>query len=65
MSLKEIAPINVASKETHSIPLPKTLQEATRQFMKPDSKARDILGNAFVDHFGKTRVKTILSDACL
>lgn len=32
-----------------------SLEEATINMMKPDSIAREILGDAFVDHFGGTR----------
>lgn len=36
--------------------LAKTLLEATEQMMRPDSLARKVMGNAFVDHFGATRL---------
>ncbi|PWY69680.1 glutamine synthetase [Aspergillus heteromorphus CBS 117.55] len=35
--------------------LAKSLGEATRTFMRPESVAREVFGDAFVDHFGGTR----------
>jgi glutamine synthetase len=35
--------------------LAKSLKEATARFMRPESVAREVLGDAFVDHFGGTR----------
>ena len=35
--------------------LAKSLAEATKRFMQPDSVAREVFGDAFVDHFGGTR----------
>ncbi|KAH7103989.1 glutamine synthetase/guanido kinase [Auriculariales sp. MPI-PUGE-AT-0066] len=35
--------------------LARSLEEATAQMMQPDSIAREILGDEFVDHFGGTR----------
>ncbi|THC99629.1 hypothetical protein EYZ11_000896 [Aspergillus tanneri] len=35
--------------------LAKSLREATAAFMRPDSVAREVFGDAFVDHFGGTR----------
>jgi hypothetical protein len=35
--------------------LAKSLKEATATFMRPDSVAREVFGDAFVDHFGGTR----------
>lgn len=35
--------------------LAKSLKEATRQFMRKDSVAREVFGNEFVEHFGGTR----------
>jgi len=32
-----------------------SLEEATRQMMRPESVAREVFGNEFVDHFGGTR----------
>lgn len=37
--------------------LPKTLRDATERFVAKESKAREVLGDAFVDHFGATRVR--------
>lgn len=36
--------------------LPKTLRSATEKFMAKDSLAREVLGDAFVDHYGETRL---------
>ncbi|KAI8914864.1 glutamine synthetase [Powellomyces hirtus] len=36
--------------------LPRTLKEATDKMMAKGSVAREILGDAFVEHFGKTRL---------
>ncbi|KAJ3182624.1 hypothetical protein HDU87_007962 [Geranomyces variabilis] len=36
--------------------LPRTLKDATEKMMAKGSVAREILGDAFVDHFGKTRL---------
>lgn len=38
-----------------SIRLAKSLEEANRRFMADDSIAREVLGDAFVNHFGGTR----------
>ncbi|GAA6028010.1 hypothetical protein JCM8097_001828 [Rhodosporidiobolus ruineniae] len=35
--------------------LPKTLRDAAERFMAEGSKAREVLGDRFVDHFGATR----------
>jgi glutamine synthetase len=35
--------------------LAKSLKEATARFMRPESVAREVFGDAFVDHFGGTR----------
>ena len=32
-----------------------SLESATERMMRPDSIARDVLGNEFVEHFGGTR----------
>lgn len=37
------------------VKLPVTLEKATEAFMRPDSAARSVLGDFFVDHFGGTR----------
>lgn len=41
--------------------LPRSLEEATLQMMRPDSIAREpeIFGNEFVDHFGGTRLHEV------
>lgn len=39
--------------------LAKDLKEATTLFMAPDSLAREVLGDEFVDHFGMTRLHEI------
>lgn len=36
--------------------LPKDLKSAVHEFMAPSSHARTVLGDAFVDHFGMTRL---------
>jgi len=36
--------------------LPKTLLEATERMMRPESLARVVMGDEFVDHFGATRM---------
>lgn len=35
--------------------LAKSLKEATGQFMRKESVAREVFGDEFVDHFGGTR----------
>ena len=35
--------------------LPTSLESATIRMMHPDSIAREVFGNAFVDHYGGTR----------
>jgi glutamine synthetase len=35
--------------------LPTSLETATERMMRPDSIAREVFGNDFVDHFGGTR----------
>ena len=35
--------------------LPQSLEVATERMVRPDSIAREVLGNEFVDHFGGTR----------
>jgi len=43
-------------KKAGKIPmLPQSLQAATERMMRPDSIAREVFGNEFVDHFGGTR----------
>lgn len=45
---------NPARKE-EVILLPRSLEDATNAMMKPDSIAREVFGDDFVDHFGATR----------
>jgi glutamine synthetase len=35
--------------------LPRSLEAATERMLRPDSIAREVFGNEFVDHFGGTR----------
>jgi glutamine synthetase len=35
--------------------LPCSLEEATKAMMRPNSIAREVFGDQFVDHFGGTR----------
>lgn len=35
--------------------LPTSLESATIRMMRPESIAREVFGNAFVDHYGGTR----------
>ena len=35
--------------------LPQSLEAATERMMRPDSTAREVLGDEFVEHFGGTR----------
>jgi glutamine synthetase len=37
------------------IMLPQSLEAATGRMVRPDSIAREVFGNEFVDHFGGTR----------
>lgn len=59
LSLKDFPPTSATVQSDVNLSqwqaLPTTLLEATQNFMKADSKARKILGNEFVDHFGRTR----------
>ncbi|KAA1111623.1 hypothetical protein PGT21_006591 [Puccinia graminis f. sp. tritici] len=59
LSLKDFPPVSGSTsadiKPRRSNALPSTLHEATQRFMSPESKAREILGDEFVDHFGRTR----------
>ncbi|PLW18079.1 hypothetical protein PCANC_14719 [Puccinia coronata f. sp. avenae] len=59
LSLKDFPPVSGSPasemKPRPSNALPRTLHEATQRFMRPESKAREILGDEFVDHFGRTR----------
>ncbi|KAH9817354.1 hypothetical protein DFH28DRAFT_889981 [Melampsora americana] len=56
LELKDYPPIDSQdSTSNRPLSLPKTLEQATKQFMRPESKARIIFGNDFVEHFGMTR----------
>lgn len=59
LSLKDFPPVSGSTasdaKSSPSNALPNTLHDATQRFMRPESKAREILGDPFVDHFGRTR----------
>ena len=35
--------------------LPQSLEAATERMLRPESVAREVFGDAFVDHFGGTR----------
>jgi hypothetical protein len=39
--------------------LPRTLRDATERFVAEGSKAREVLGDRFVEHYGSTRVRAI------
>lgn len=36
--------------------LPRDLMRATEHFMRPDSLARELFGDKFVEHYGETRL---------
>lgn len=44
-----------STSDDQELRLAKSLKEATGQFMREDSVAREVFGNEFVDHFGGTR----------
>jgi hypothetical protein len=46
-----------ADDKSASRRLPKNLYEATEAMAAPDSYARKVFGDAFVDHFAATRVR--------
>lgn len=49
-------PISVLQRENKApIRLAMSLEESTRLLMKPNSIAREVLGDDFVDHYGGTR----------
>ncbi|KAF8609858.1 glutamine synthetase/guanido kinase [Ceratobasidium sp. AG-I] len=49
-------PISVLQRENKApVRLAMSLEESTRLFMKPESIAREVLGNDFVEHYGGTR----------
>ena len=45
-----------ASADLQGERLPNTLAQATERFMGKSSIAREIFGDDFVDHFGRTRL---------
>ncbi|CCU82270.1 glutamine synthase [Blumeria hordei DH14] len=47
--------LNVGETSDSGIRLAKSLREATEIFMRPESIAREVFGNDFVDHYGGTR----------
>lgn len=46
---------DVGGSSDSGVRLAKTLREATDRFMRPDSIAREVFGDEFVEHFGGTR----------
>jgi glutamine synthetase len=46
---------DVGGASDQGVRLAKSLKEATAKFMAPDSVAREIFGDEFVEHFGGTR----------
>lgn len=46
---------DVGGESDQGIRLAKSLREANERFMAPDSVAREVLGDEFVEHFGGTR----------
>lgn len=46
---------DVGGEADQGVRLAKSLKEATERFMAKDSVAREVFGDAFVDHFGGTR----------
>ena len=46
---------DVGGSEDQGIRLAKSLKEATERFTRPESIAREVFGDEFVDHFGGTR----------
>jgi len=53
----DIPPISSqAEEDKKSKRLAKTLYEATEKMMRPESLARVVMGDQFVDHFGATRM---------
>lgn len=59
-----IPPLNNKSSDA-SVPakkgvrLAKDLKQATELFMRPESQARKVLGDEFVEHYGMTRLHEI------
>jgi len=45
----------VGGVQDKGVRLAKSLKEATERFMRPESVAREVFGNEFVDHYGGTR----------
>jgi len=46
---------DVGGKADPGVRLAKSLKEATERFMRPESVAREVFGDEFVEHFGGTR----------
>lgn len=46
---------DVGGKADPGVRLAKSLKEATERFMRPESVAREVFGNEFVEHYGGTR----------
>lgn len=46
---------DAGGSDDQGVRLAKSLKEATERFMRPDSIAREVFGDDFVDHFGGTR----------
>ena len=52
----DIDPIQDNMSSAHLSKLTKNLRDATQIMMESNSIARQVLGDAFVDHYGKTRL---------
>jgi Glutamine synthetase, catalytic domain len=46
---------DVGGKADPGVRLAKSLKEATEKFMRPESVAREVFGDEFVEHYGGTR----------
>lgn len=55
LTLDAMPPLSLTETEVNGERLAKSLQIATDRFMAPSSIAREVLGDAFVDHYGSTR----------
>lgn len=53
------APLDINTPKKDLVMLPTSLEDATRRFMAPQSIARKILGDTFVEHFGGTRLHEV------
>lgn len=51
-----IPPLSTQNENVTPIKLANNLQDAVIRFMAPDSIAREVLGDEFVDHYGNTRL---------